>query len=133
MFTVPGAIVEPVDLSDIPNISQIIVGMDTMNERGQVVRKQPLLNGTHVKGLLSQRDRLPEYILYTNHGDGVERVRLFIAQNPNKMKNGALSQWAQRARNGERIALLFDKEVPIGQPGGMIGSFQNGVWQKANF
>ena len=131
-FTVPGAIMEPVDLSHIPNVGQFIVAMDTLNERGQYMKRVPLVNGTAVKGLLSKQAGLPEYILYTNHGDGVERIRLFIAQNPDKIKNGSLSQWAQAARAGNRYALLFDKETPIGQPGGMLGSFQNGQWIKAN-
>jgi hypothetical protein len=52
------------------------------------------------------------YNLYLNVGGQLHK-RTFIPQNPDKMKDGNLTSWAQQVRAGSRIAMLLaDNEGP---------------------
>lgn len=99
----PSAIFEPVTIADIEGAGELFVKQDTVNHLGVFTPNVPVAGS--LKGCLS-KDGLPQYKFSLFIG-GKEYKRTFIVQNPNKMKNGALTRWAQEAREGVRRMLLL--------------------------
>lgn len=125
-FNNPNAVLEPVDVTRIPNAAALFTNVNTLNEHGIFTPNYPC-NG-HIKGLVSKQG-LPMYILYLNAAGGLHK-RTFIVQNPNKMTGGdnpSLTKWAMEARQGTKIMMLLEDtkglkahiklepELPLGQ------------------
>ncbi len=116
-FTNPAGVLEPINLTDIPNADKIIIALDTVNSQGQVIKKAPFMTplpgetrpaGT-IKGILYKNGALPAYSLYINPGDGSCMEVKLIPMNPNKCKPNTqeLSAWALRAQAGHSIGLIM--------------------------
>ena len=103
-FANPAAVLETLNVGDIPGIQDLIISTDRIDDMG-VYKSQVPFDGT-IRGLIS-RQGLPYYRLWINTGAGVEK-RTFIPQNPDKTKaDGTLTAWANKVRMGNKIAMLL--------------------------
>jgi len=92
--------------------------------------------GTPVEGaisglLINKEKTLPAYELTLSTPDGTQVRRKFIPQNPNKVKNGALTGTAQLAKQGNQILWIIDpdtKAYNIRVYNGVIQNNVNGKW-----
>jgi len=104
-FTNPGAIFDPVNIGDIPNVDKLIKGMDITDAEGNRVNQAPV-NG-QIKGVVFNESKLPGYWIWINCG-GQLRKRTIVPQNPEKRDgNGNLKANAVKARQGHRIAYVL--------------------------
>ena len=132
----PHAVLEPVNISDIPGAQELFVAMDTMDAAGQYVSQQQC-NG-QIRGLVS-KDNRPRYTLYLNM-NGQLHKRTFITNDPNKedQKNpGNLGKWAQANRMGTRIMMLLQDNIGIRadiqlEAGKHLGQETFKVWEVKN-
>ena len=127
----PTAVLEPVRIDHIPGALQLFTHMNTIDAQGRYANNQPTTNG--IKGILTQ-EGMPAYKLFMNMG-GALHYRLLLPANPNKITNGALSKWAQEARNGVRRMALWAEDRSSGakaditlQPGQPLGQEVFNVW-----
>lgn len=115
------AVLEPISIADIPGAREVFVELDTHDANGQPINCQNIWQPGQMesrpagclKGRLMKNNSLPAFRLWVNNGDGTLKRVAFLPQNPQKMKNGQLSQWAQAAQAGHRIAMLM-----VDNPGG---------------
>ena len=98
-FENPTAVFEAVPITDIPGID-ILVGMDTINQHGQLKKKTPVQG--FVMGHIFQQKKLPTYHIYLNIG-GVIHERRILPQNPNTG-----SKPAQEALAGNHKGYIID-------------------------
>jgi hypothetical protein len=92
--------------------------------------------GTPVEGaisglLINKEKTLPAYELTLSKPNGTQIKRKFIPQNPNKVKNGALTGTAQLAKQGNQILWIIDpdtKAYNIRVYNGVIQNNVNGKW-----
>ena len=111
----PYAILEPVNITNIPNATQLFTHMTTVDDNGIAISKTPC-NG-FIKGKLSKQQLLPMYELYLNI-NGEMHKRTFIVQNPNKKgADGNFTNWAIKARSGHVIMMLLEDKKPTDPPG----------------
>lgn len=106
-FSNPDAVVTtPLQLT--PEESSIFVSMDHLDINGRwcpgVSTKGGLL------GKVMKNTKLPSYEVKLLVNGAVHR-RLFIPQNPNKRKNGILTQRALEARSGDTIAYIKNQDT----------------------
>lgn len=124
-FMAPGstAIAEPVHLGDLPGATQYLTRYNGTGVNGQWAPSIPF-QGT-INGSLTKTG-LPKYEFFLNI-NGEEKQRLFIVQNPDKIKAGTneLSRTAAEARSGVKICWLIDK----GPVGGWTAKVEAGVGQ----
>ena len=131
-FGNPSAALEPIPIGDIPGATDLFVKQDTVDEMGVFQSKADVAG--FIKGLVS-RQGLPRYSLYLNIGGNLVK-RTFIPQNPDKTKtDGSLTAWAQKVRNGWKIAMLLEDDkgpradIQLG-PGEPLGQEVFKVWNK---
>ncbi len=128
----PTAVLDPVNIQEIKNASELFSHMDTIDINGIYSPNQPC-NG-FIKGLISKQ-KLPMYRLYMNIG-GQLLKRTLIPQNPNKLDgNNALTKWAKKARSGHRIMMLLEDEIGVRAdikltPGTVLGQEEFKIWEK---
>lgn len=99
----PNAVLDPINISDIEGANELFVEQDTLNEVGTFAPRQPI-NG-FIKGLPTDKG-LPRYTFYLKIGNELHK-RVYLAQNPDTMKNGAPSKWATAAKNGTLRMMLL--------------------------
>jgi len=119
-FTNAAGVIEPVYIGDIPGASDLFHSMDTVEDK---TLSEKRITDTIV-GRVLPKSGLPGYHLYLNIR-GMKAKRSFIPQNPNKMNNGVLSKWAEKARAGHCIAMLTQEGKGIrvdiqAAPGGQL-------------
>lgn len=111
----PYAILEPVNISNIPHATQLFTHMSTVDENG--VRMDQVPCEGFIKGKLSKLQQLPMYELYLNL-NGELHKRTLIVQNPNKKDSaGNYTAWATKARSGHVIMMLLADKKPTDPPG----------------
>jgi len=130
-FTNPEAVFEPVSVTDIEGVENVIVAQDYYDAMGGYKNQQPL-EGC-VRGLTT-KEGLPYYRFYINVG-GTRIKRTFIPQNPNKTNaDGSLSKWTQAVRNGNAIFMLLGENGPTADiqlyAGQALGQERFKIWQK---
>lgn len=99
IFQNPGAVYEPINISDIPG-HEIFCGCDTILQNGQFQKRAD--RPGWVKGTIFNTSKLPAYHLYLNVG-GIIMERRLVPQNANKT-----SKPAAEARAGNNIAWIID-------------------------
>ena len=111
----PYAILEPVNISNIPHATQLFTHMSTVDENG--IRLDQVPCDGIIKGKLSKQQLLPMYELYLNINGNLHK-RTFIVQNPNKKDTaGNYTSWATKVRNGHIIMMLLEDKKPTDPPG----------------
>lgn len=111
----PFGILEWVPISDVANAREVFQKMDCLDDNGKLIKDVPIweddprlpnkVNGC-IKGRTFAENKLPGYCLYLSVGGALHR-RTILPQNPNKMNGVNLSTWAQKARNGHFIILVY--------------------------
>ena len=86
-----------------PEETAIFVTMDHMDINGRWCKDVSTANG--LLGKVMKNTKLPAYEVVLNINGTIHR-RLLIPQNPNKNKNGVLTQRALEARGGNAIAYI---------------------------
>jgi hypothetical protein len=111
----PSAILEPVNISNIPHATQLFTHMTTVDENGITMTQVPC-DGI-IKGKLSAQQKLPMYELYLNM-NGTLHKRTFIVQNNNKKDNqGNFTNWSTKARSGHIIMMFLEDKKQNDPPG----------------
>lgn len=119
-FSNPEAVLTtPLQLT--PEEATIFVSMDHMDINGRwcpgVSTKGGLL------GKVMKNTKLPSYEV-TLLVNGTTHKRLFIPQNPNRRKNGILTQRAQEARSGDTIAYIKNQDTDAWGPYFINGEYK---------
>lgn len=108
-------IVEWVPLTDIPNAQKLYHAMDCLNDKGELLINVPIWEDDPrlpnkpkgcIKGRTFANGKLPGYCLYLDVAGALHR-RTILPQNPDKMNGQNLTTWAQKARNGHFILLVY--------------------------
>ena len=102
-FNNVNAVLDPINISDIKG-HEMFDTQDTIDINGAFSPRAKI--GGFVKGLPTKESSIPRYTFYLNIGGNTVK-HVFMAQNPSKIKDGALTAWAQKAANGWRRMSLF--------------------------
>jgi len=131
-FDNPGGVAEPVFIGDIPNVQQLFLSMDTVDAQGTRTNDVQIVD--QIKGQVFSKSGLPGYVLYLNV-TGFKVKRVLVPQNPNKLKNGVPSPYAQNARNGWAVCWFIGNDPITGlsqmkakieaKPGGVMTYIPN--------
>jgi hypothetical protein len=102
------AILEPVNVSDIPDMDKFLIAADVHDvSTNDTKKKVPVENGM-VSGKCTKKGGWPSYTLYLNC-NGLEIKRIILPQNPWKLDDaGAYSRPAKDAQAGATIAWIMD-------------------------
>ena len=111
------AVLEPINIADIPNADKLFHSMATRDQAGSPTNYATPCNGA-VKGDISGKAGLPIYTFEILGADGRLHKRTLVAQNPT-----TAAKTAARARNGERIFWLIDADRANGDDGKWMGMF----------
>ena len=130
-FTNAGAVLEAVPIDDIPGVKSLFSSMDTFSHEGAYQAAVEITS--HITGLVS-KEQLPYYRVHLNIGGQIVR-RTFIPQNPDKTKNGQITTWANKVRQGSRIIMLLGDNGPTmhieTEPGQMLGQEKFEIWKQS--
>jgi hypothetical protein len=130
-FTNAGAVLEAVPIDDITEAKSLFTKMDTFSPEGAYQSAVEITS--HITGLVS-KEQLPYYRVYLNIGGQIVK-RTFIPQNPDKTKNGQITTWANKVRQGSRIAMLLGNNGPTmhieTEPGQMLGQEKFEIWKQS--
>jgi len=100
------AVLDGVDVSDIPNIEKFVVACRTMEPVSQKNKKLPITDGK-LRGFIAKNAQIPMFSIYLNY-HGHELKRNIIPQNPWKQRNGDYSAPAKLAQQGHQITWVLD-------------------------
>lgn len=125
------AVLEPISIADIEGASELFAKQDTLDDMGVFAPRATI--GNFIKGLPTA-EGIPRYTFYLNIGGALHK-RVYIAQNPNKMKGGVRTAWAQKAINGGRIMMLLADGAGITahtelEAGQTLGQEKFVIWEK---
>jgi hypothetical protein len=115
-FVNAGAVLEPVAIGDIPNVGQVFLTMDVVDQLNQRQNDVPIVDT--IKGQVFTPSNLPGYWLWLNV-NGLKAKRILVPQNPNKKNQmGYATQYAQNARKGWAVMwFIADKDSSFLKPG----------------
>lgn len=113
----PFGVMDGVYIGDIPNAELIFDNMDCLDADGNMLQgvkifefdlRLPNRPPGFITGKTFLKNTLPGYCIYLNVGNKLIK-RTILPQNCNKMKadGTALSGWAQKAKNGHFIVLVY--------------------------
>jgi hypothetical protein len=117
-----------ISVADIPGATQLIYAYRSYDHTGNL-RKIPA-DGM-IRGWVAKEAKIPMFNLYLNVnaplGEALKRV--FIPQNPYKVKNGKYTDTAMAAQRGERLAYIIngDDRLPDNDPGKYVADIKAGV------
>jgi len=100
-----------VSVADIPGVNQLIYAYRSIDANGQY-NKIPA-DGM-IRGWVAKEAKIPMFNLYLNVNTGEAAKRVFIPQNPFKVKNGKYSDTAMQAQGGAKLAYVIngDDRIP---------------------
>jgi hypothetical protein len=121
-------------VADIPGVNQLIYQYRSTHASTGQLSKIPadgMIRGwiaTGVDAGTTRPKNIPCFNLYLNVKTGEAIKRVFIPQNPYKIKNGRYTDTAMKAQNGDRLAYIFngDDRIPQNDPRKYVGDIKNG-------
>ena len=120
------AVLGGIVIADIPGATQFIYCYRAHDVNGQL---RKIMADGRLRGWITKDARIPMFNLYLNAGQGGEaQKRVFIPQNPYKVKNGSYTNTALAAQAGAKIAYIFngDDRVQDGDPNKYKGDIKDG-------
>ena len=100
------AVLDGIDISDIPNIEKFVVACRTMEPVSNKNKKLAITDGK-LRGFIAKNAGIPMFSIYLNY-HGHELKRNIIPQNPWKQRNGDYSAPAKLAQQGHQITWVLD-------------------------
>ena len=100
------AVLDGIDISDIPNIEKFIVAQRTIEPVSNKNRKLSITDGK-LRGFIAKNAQIPMFSIYLNY-NGFEQKRNIIPQNPWKQKRGDYTAPAKLAQAGHQITWVMD-------------------------
>ncbi len=121
-------------IADIPGIDQLIYQYRSTHAGTGQLSKIPadgMIRGWIATGVdpgTTRPKNIPCFNLYLNVNTGEALKRVFVPQNPYKIKNGKYTDTAMKAQSGDKLAYIIngDDRVPQNDPRKYVGDIKNG-------
>lgn len=121
------AVLGGISVADIPGVNQLIYAYRSIDANGQYAK---IPADGMIRGWVAKEAKIPMFNLYLNvNAPGGEAAkRVFIPQNPYKVKNGKYSDTAMQAQGGAKIAYVIngDDRVPDNDPRKYVADIKGG-------
>lgn len=120
------AVIGGISVADIPGVNQLIYAYRSLAADGQY-RKIPA-DGM-LRGWIAKDAKIPMFNLYLNVNAGEALKRVFIPQNPYKVKRGRYTDTAMQAQGGAKLAYVIngDDRIPDDDKRKYVADIKAGV------